>query len=104
MHFHAIAMVLHTLIVAVLAFFVLFAASKADGFVRLLGNILGWIILAAAVLGLAAGIFHVVTGKGPMMDGDQHMMMLWHHGDHGPMMGPPPSQPAPAQPATPASH
>jgi hypothetical protein len=102
MHFFAIAAVLHTLIIAVLAFFVLFAASKADGFVRLLGNILGWILLIAAVLGLAVGIFHVVTGKGPMMDGGPHMM-LWHHGDHDSTMGPAPGQPAPAQPVQPAA-
>ena len=91
MHFFAIAAVLHTLIIAVLAFFVLFAASKADGFVRLLGNVLGWILLIAAVLGLVFGVVHVISGKGPMMEGGPH----WMHWDHG--------QPeaAPMQPATP---
>ena len=94
MHFFALAAVLHTLVVAVLAFFVLFAASKADGFVRLLGTILGWILLIAAVLGLVVGIIHVVTGK-PMMGGDHHWMMMMHE-DHG-------AQPmaAPAAPAKP---
>ena len=107
MHFFAIAAVLHTLIIAVLAFFVLFAASKADGFVRLLGNVLGWILLIAALLGLVFGIYHVMTGKGPMMEGGgPHWMMHWERGEHG-MMAPgaePPGamqQPAPAQPATP---
>ena len=97
MHFFAIAAVLHTLIVAVLAFFVLFAASKADGFVRLLGSVLGWILLIAAVLGLVVGIVHVVSGK-PMMDGGQR----WMHWDHGqpPMMQQ--QQPASPTPATPA--
>jgi hypothetical protein len=104
MHFFAIAAVLHTLIVAVLAFFVLFAASKADGFVRLLGNVLGWILLIAAVLGLVFGIVHVMSGKEPMMGDGSHWMMRWEHG--APPPGAPPSaaapQSAPAQPATPA--
>lgn len=86
MHFFAIAALLHTLIVAIIAFFVLFAASKADGFVRLLGNVLGWILLIVAVLGLLFGIFHVVTGKGPMMDGGHWMMPFDHR-------GPPPATP-----------
>lgn len=103
MHFFAIAAVLHTLIVAVLAFFVLFAASKADGFVRLLGNVLGWILLIAAVLGLVFGIFHVMTGKGPMMEGGSHWMMHWDRGAQPPGAQPPATAPpaAPAQPATP---
>jgi hypothetical protein len=105
MHFFAIAAVLHTLIIAVLAFFVLFAASKADGFVRLLGNVLGWILLIAALLGLVFGIFHVMTGKGPMMEGGPHWMMHWEHGAPPPGTAPPgTSQPAsPAQPAAPAT-
>lgn len=104
MHFFAIAAVLHTLIVAVLAFFVLFAASRADGFVRLLGNVLGWILLIAALLGLVFGILHVMTGKGPMMEGGHHWMMNWEHGAP-PQAGQPPApgqQAAPAQPTTPA--
>ena len=72
MHFFALAAVLHTIIVAVVAFFVLFAASKADGFVRLVGNVLGWILLIVAVLGLALGIFHVATGKPVMGMGEHH--------------------------------
>ena len=103
MHFFAIAAVLHTLIVAVLAFFVLFAASKADGFVRLLGNVLGWILLIAAVLSLVFGIFHVMTGKGPMMEGGgPHWMMHWEHGAPPPAMAPPPAA-APQTPAPPAT-
>jgi len=101
MHFFAFAAVLHTIIVAVVAFFVLFAASKADGFVRLLGNVLGWLLLIAAVLGLVVGIIHVATGK-PMMGEDHHWMGEDHHwmmmhDDRGP-------QPlaVPAPPAAPA--
>lgn len=101
MHFFALAAVLHTIVVAVLAFFVLFAASKADGFVRLLGNVLGWILLIGAVLGLVVGIFHVVTGK-PMM-GEGHHWMMHMDGDAQPVSVP--VQPAPpTPPAQPKSH
>jgi len=96
MHFFAIAAVLHTLVIAVLAFFVLFAASKADGFVRLLGNVLGWILLIAAVLGLAVGIVHVVSGK-PMMDDGQRWMMHFDRGQP-PMMQRPATPEQPKKP------
>jgi len=93
MHFFAFAIIAHTLIVAVIAFFVLFAASKADGFVRLLGTVLGWIILIVAVLSLLAGIYHLATGKGPMM-GD-HWMMRMQTG---------PETPAPPEPMQQKEH
>jgi hypothetical protein len=103
MHLFVFAWVGHTLIVAVLAFFVLFAASKSDGFVRLLGNVLGWILLIAAVLGLVVGIFHVMTGKGPLMEGGSRWMMHWEHGTPPPGAPPPAAAPqtTPAQPAAP---
>ena len=105
MHFFAFAMVMHTLIVAVVAFFILFAASKADGFVRLLGNILGWIILVLGLLGFALGIVHVATGRGPDMGHDHWMMMHWDHdrdGPPAPMAAPAePNAPAPAAPPAP---
>jgi hypothetical protein len=100
MHFFAFAMVMHTLIIAVVAFFILFAASKADGFVRLLGNILGWVILILGVLGFAFGIVHVATGKEPDMGHDHWMMMHWGDRDRD---GPPAPIAAPAQPAPPAA-
>ena len=40
MHMMIAGIVLHGTVLGVLAFFILFAASKADGFVKLLGNIL----------------------------------------------------------------
>ena len=107
MHMFMFAWVGHTLIVAVLAFFILFAASKSDGFVRLLGNVLGWLLLIAAVLGLVAGIFHLMTGKPMMMEGERgpHWMMHWEHG--APTGAPPPAAAPqtvpPAQPTTPAT-
>lgn len=80
MHFFGLALIAHTLIVAVIAFFVLLAASKADGFVRLLGNVLGWIILILAVLSLAVGVYHMATGKGPM--GDRWIMHMQSEGEN----------------------
>jgi hypothetical protein len=97
--FFLMGAVLHTIIVAVVAFFVLFAASKADGFVRLLGYVLGWILLLGAAAGLAFGIYCVATGQHPPFgpDRDHHgWMMGWHH-DEG--EGAPPLSAAPsAQP------
>ncbi|MDE2182210.1 MAG: hypothetical protein KGJ78_04245 [Alphaproteobacteria bacterium] len=54
--FFIIGAVYHMLAVAVLAFFVLFAASRADGFVKILGNVLGWLLLIAALLVLVCGV------------------------------------------------
>jgi hypothetical protein len=46
---------IHDIIVlAVVAFFVLFAASKAGGFVKLLGNVLGYLFLIGVALLIAA--------------------------------------------------
>jgi hypothetical protein len=42
----------HAIVAALVAFFVLFAAGKADGFVKILGNVLGWLVLIIAVLWL----------------------------------------------------
>lgn len=88
--------ILHATIIAVVAFFVLFAASKADGVVRLLGNILGLWLIILAVLGL------VMTG----------LFLVRHHGDKDHMHGlwvmhwggpPPANAPAPQPSAAPAS-
>ena len=56
---------LHAFAAAVLAFFILFAASRAEGFVRLLGNLLGWILLIGAAAGLVFGIYGAATGHHP---------------------------------------
>lgn len=43
-------MLMHVTLVLILAFFVLFAAGKADGFAKLLGTVLGWWLIIVAVL------------------------------------------------------
>ncbi len=99
MHEFMMGAVLHTIVVAVVAFFVLFAASKADGFVRLLGVVLGWILLLGAAAGLIFGIYCGATGHQPPWDGHPGWMMRWHNGAAG---GPPAAPQPPAQVTPPA--
>lgn len=92
-----IFIIAHVTGLLVLAFFVLFAAGKADGFVRLLGAVLGiWLlVLALAVIALCfAG--PMLGWKMPGMD-----MLSWHRGWMH--RGPAPQQSMPVQPPTPAS-
>jgi hypothetical protein len=84
---------LHATALAVIGFFVLFAASKSTGALKRIGDALGVWLFILAVLALLGGAFF-----GPMMMG--------HHGFHGGMMGrdgwgPPPAA-AQAPAATPA--
>ena len=79
----------HAVIVAIVSFFVLFAASKADGFVKLFGNVLGYLLLIVAVLLI------VWTIVAPMMGWHDYMMHhdMMHPWDHGTtQQGPPPPQ------------
>lgn len=92
MHF----MLVHVTILLILAFFILFAASKADGLVRLLGYVLGVWLVVAAVLHVAAPF---VPGMSAMHEGMMHERWM-HHWDKEPL---PTQVPAPAQPATPAA-
>jgi len=56
-------------VVVTVAFFVLFAASKAQGGVRVFGRILGiWILLIALMFPVGSA-FMVMSGKCPMMGG-----------------------------------
>lgn len=98
--------VVHTTVLAVIAFFILFAAGKAEGFVAALGRILGYWVLLLAVLHLAVGVYGGMTGKPPFPPG-MHGGPGWMHRfgpPGGPMMQPPPPPPAdqPAPPAAPA--
>jgi hypothetical protein len=90
--------VLHATVLGIISFFILFAASKAEGFTAVLGKLLGSWVLLLAVLGLACGIYFGVTGKGPM--GGPGWMHHWGP-PPGPMMQPPPPPATtPAPPAT----
>jgi hypothetical protein len=75
----------HVILIAVLAFFVLFAASKADGFVKILGNVLGYLILICAVVWLVGCL------TAPMFGGHPFGLDMWGMGPHwGYMHGAPP--------------
>jgi polyferredoxin len=91
---HAVA---HATVVAVIGFFVLFAAGKADGIVKLVGMLLGWWIWIIAVGLIVCAV--VCPGKA----------MGWMHdrmGMHGDAPPPPamaaPAKPDASPPATPA--
>ena len=97
-----IGAVLHATVIAIIAFFILFAAGKAEGFTALLGRLLGYWVLLIAIVALAGGISASMNGGKPFgMD-----MMHGHHGWHH--MGPPPDgpmmPPPPAAPASPVKH
>lgn len=91
---------LHVLAIAVAAFFILFAASKAEGFVRFLGNLLGWILLLGAILFLAVAVYTVTTGQHPpwfdRFHGGEMMRGNEQPGSQPP--GAPSSQPEPTRP------
>src|SRR5690349_13312963 len=93
MHAFLPGVLLHALAIATIAFFILFAASKAEGFVRLLGNLLGWIVLLVAILFLAMAASDMTTGQRPP----------WLERAHGWMMRGNEGETAPTQPATAAS-
>jgi hypothetical protein len=102
--------VLHATVLGIIAFFVLFAAGKAEGFVALLGRLLGYWVLLLAILSIVGGVYCSVTGKqvGPgWMHGPGHgWMHQWSPpGPDGAAPPPPPAAapttPAPATPAKP---
>ena len=65
--FFIIGGLLHATALAVIGFFVLFAASKSDAGVRRLGNILGVWLYILAVLSLAGWVFFAASGGRRMM-------------------------------------
>jgi len=97
MHFMWFGVLHHVLVMAVVAFFVLFAASKAGGFVKILGNVLGYLLLILAVLSI------VCVATAPMFGGHPFgltVMERMHPGMMGPAWDHPPG-PAPAPAPTP---
>lgn len=60
-----VGVVLHVTLFLVLAFFVLFAAQKAEGLVKLLGNVVGVWLLILALLVIAACVTAPMFGGRP---------------------------------------
>lgn len=87
--FHVVA---HVTILLVLAFFILFAAEKADGFVKLLGTVLGWWLIIVAVLIVVACVTRPMFGGKPFGIDIHAMHGTWVHPDEQP------ASPAPAKP------
>lgn len=91
----------HATLIAIVGFFVLFAASKASGLLKLVGNVLGLWLFALAVLAIAAGAIW-----GPSIGGPGWRMMGYRHGWEAPPGAAPAVTPAPApasNAATPAA-
>ncbi len=58
---------MHTLLILIVAWFVLFAASKADGLVKMLGNLLAAILLLVAIASAVCVGAHMMGYKVPGM-------------------------------------
>lgn len=68
-----VGIILHLTLILVLSFFVLFAAQKATGLVKLLGNIVGvWLLVLAVLIVVGHATAPMFGGRlfgmGPMMD------------------------------------
>jgi len=69
--------ILHATVAGVIGFFVLFAASKAEGIVKFVGTILGWWLWIIAVLSI------VCVFVCPMMGEKWGMHSDWMHSSSG---------------------
>lgn len=87
--FHIVA---HITVLLILAFFVLFAAERAQGFVKLLGTVLGWWLVIVAVVIVVGCVTRPMFGGKPFGMDIAGMHGSWMHHDEQPM------QPAPASP------
>jgi hypothetical protein len=91
-------LIAHVTVLLIVAFFILFAASRADGVVALFGNILGAWVVIVAVLHVAA---FFVPGLMGMKSGAPHGHWIMHMEGNG--APPPMASPVPlAPPAAPA--
>jgi hypothetical protein len=94
--FFPIGAIIHATLIAVIAFFILFAAGKASGFTKTLGMLLGYWVLIIAILALVGGVMMHMNGDKPPfgmgMMGDHRGCM---HGDWGKQDVAAPAQPTP---------
>lgn len=98
--FMIMGVVTHVTILAIVGYFILFSASKADGFVALIGRLLGyWVFLLAILAIVGAVAMHLSGGKLFGMEFPHHGPGMHRWG--GPMMPPPPGGPAAPAPAKP---
>src|SRR5579863_3642687 len=96
-------LIVHVTLLLVVAFFILFAAQKADGLVSLLGTVLGVWVVIVAVLHVVGFFMPGMMGMKDMHESGmrEHWMHHWGYDSASPTAAP--NQPVPpAQPATPA--
>jgi hypothetical protein len=103
-------MIMHIAMLLIVAFFIFFAAQKADGFVSLFGNILGVLVVLGALFHIVGLFVPGMAMKMGMHDDGMHGHWMHHEDAAGggggvpsPMMAEPakPAQPAPAAPKKP---
>jgi hypothetical protein len=88
--------ILHATVAGIIGFFVLFAASKADGIVKFVGTILGWWLWIIAVLSVVC-VF-VCPMMGDKMGGHWGMHGDWMRSSSNGATVPAPTAVAPAKP------
>jgi hypothetical protein len=101
--------VVHTLvsltIIAVLAFFVLFAAEKADGLIKIFGRVLGvWLLILAVLAAAGAAAAPMMGGRPFGMEMRRHMRdahCYWQREESDRTA--PPAPAAPSEPAAPTN-
>ncbi len=94
-------LVVHVTLLLIVAFFILFAASRADGLIRLFGTVLGVWVVIVAVLHVVAFCMPGMMGMKGMHEGMMHGQWMHHWGSADAGYATTPVQPAP--PATPAA-
>ena len=99
MHHMLIGIVLHTTLLAIVGYALLWSASKAEGLVALIGRVLGIWVFILAILSVVAIVLMPKFAGGPFGPGGPGMMHRW--GPPPGMMQPPPPPPADQPPAPP---
>ena len=94
--FFWVGAILHATAMAVVGFFVLFAAGKSGGLLRTIGNVLGIWLFILAVLALVGG------AAAPMFGGGSYGFPMMDRNHYGWMHQWPSDQPAPTQQNPPA--
>ena len=94
-------LVVHVTLLLIVAFFILFAASRADGLLKLFGSVLGVWVVIVAVLHIVAFCMPGMMGMKGMHEGMMHGQWMHHWGPEAPTAAPAPAA-TPATPPAPA--
>jgi len=92
-------LIVHVTLLLILAFFILFAASRANGLVKLLGNVLGVWVVIVAILHIVAFCMPGMMGMKGIHEGMMHGNWMRHWGsDAAANPAPAATPPAPKKP------